>query len=74
MSSGSCGVNNEQLKQQQQYLNMRGAQIAQEKAGQQTELGGQPKAHGSKKQFIGTIIGIVAVVAVLVLLNWLDVI
>lgn len=63
------GINNEQLKQQAQYLNMRGAQIAQEKSGQQTALGSQPKAKGSKKQLIGTIVGVVAVVAVLLILS-----
>ena len=41
--------NNQQIKQQAQYLNMRGAQIAEQNAGQKTELGSQPKAQGSKK-------------------------
>lgn len=68
-ASGASGMSNEQIKQQAQYLNMRGAQIAQEKAGQRTELGGQPKAQGSRKQLIGTIVGIVAVVAVLLILS-----
>ena len=62
------GINNEQLKQQAQYLNMRGAQIAQEKSGQQTTLG-STKAQGSRKQLVGTIVGIVAVVAVLLILS-----
>lgn len=60
-------VNYDQLKQQSQYLNMRGAQIAQEKSGQQTALGGQPKAKGSKKQLVSTIIGVLVVLGVLVL-------
>lgn len=72
--AGTGGVNYEQLKQQQQYLNMRGAQMAQEKAGQKTELGGQPKAQGTKKQLVGTIVGIVAVVALLLLLKVINVI
>ena len=72
--AGTGGVNYEQLKQQQQYLYMRGAQMAQEKAGQKTELGGQPKAQGTKKQLVGTIVGIVAVVALLLLLKVLNVI
>ena len=72
--AGLDGLNNEQLKQQQQYLNMRGAQMAQEKAGQKTELGGQPKAQGTKKQLVGTIVGIVAVVALLLLLKVINVI
>ncbi len=62
-------VNYDQLKQQSQYLNMRGAQIAQEKNGQQTTLEPMPKARGSKKQLIGTIVGVLAVIAVLVLLS-----
>lgn len=68
------GYNNDQLKQHQQFLNMRGAQIAQEKMGQKTELGSSPKAQGSKKQLIGTVIGVAAVVAALVLLKLLNVI
>ena len=68
-ASGGGGLSNEQVKQQAQYLNMRGAQIAQEKAGQKTELGAQPKAKGTKKQLIGTIVGVIAVIAVLVLLS-----
>ena len=67
-------INLDQIKQQQQFLNMRGAQIAQEKAGQQTSLGGQPRAKGSRKQLIGTIVGIVAVVAGLLILKALGVI
>ncbi len=68
-ANGVGGSTNVQAKQQAQYLNMRGAQIAQEKAGQKTELGGQPKAQGSRKQLIGTIVGIVAVAAVLLVLS-----
>ena len=49
-------INYDQLKQQSQYLNMRGAQIAQEKSGQHTELGSQPKAKGTRKQLISTIV------------------
>lgn len=63
------GINNEQLKQQSQYLNMRGAQMAQEKAGQKTTLEAAPKVQGTKKQLIGTIVGVIAVIAVLVLLS-----
>lgn len=71
--AGPAGINNDQLKQQQQYLNMRGAQMAQEKAGQQTRLEGQPKAQGSRKQLVGTIVGIVAVIAVLLVLKMISV-
>lgn len=66
--AGASGINNEQLKQQAQYLNMRGAQIAQEKSGQQTTLGSETKVRGSKAQLIGTIAGVVGVAAVLLLL------
>lgn len=66
--------NNQQFKQQSQYLNMRGAQIAQEKAGQSQTLEGMPKAKGSRKQLVGTIIGIVGILAVLVILSVLRVI
>lgn len=66
------GLNNEQLKQQAQYLNMRGAQIAQEKSGQQTTLGSTTKVQGSKKQLIGTIVGVVAVILVLLVLSRLQ--
>lgn len=59
---------NQQMKQRAQYLNMRGAQMAQQNAGQKTELGGQPKATGSKKQLIGTIVGISVAFAVILLL------
>ncbi len=72
--AGPVGINNDQLKQQQQYLNMRGAQMAQQNSGQQTTLGGQPKAKGTKKQLVSTIVGIAAVFAVLVLLKALGVI
>ena len=67
-------VNINQTKQQSQYLNMRGAQIAQEKTGQHTELGSQPKAKGTRKQLVSTIVGIVAVIAALVILKVLGVI
>ena len=68
MAAGS-DFSNHQLKQQAQYLNMRGAQIAQEKAGQNTTLEPVPKTQGSKKQLVGTIVGVVAVVAVLLILS-----
>ncbi len=66
--------NNQQLKQQAQYLNMRGAQMAEQNAGQKTEMGAVSKVKGSKKQLIGTVVGIVAIIAVLVLLAVLDII
>ena len=66
---GGSEVNPDQWKQQAQYMNMRGAQKAQEKAGQQTAVEAVPKAKGTKKQLIGTIVGVVAVIAVLVLLS-----
>ena len=69
-------VNINQTKQQSQYLNMRGAQIAQEKTGQHTELGSQPKAKakGTRKQLVSTSVGIGAVIAALGLLTALGVI
>lgn len=67
--AGSSGMSNEQIKQQAQYLNMRGAQMAQEKGGQKTELGAQPKAQGTKKQLVGTIIGVIVVIAALLILS-----
>lgn len=66
--------NNQQQKQQAQYLNMRSAQMAEQTAKQKTELGSQPKATGSKKQLIGTIIGISAFFVLLMLLAALDII
>lgn len=65
--SGPSGINPDQLKQQSQYLNMRGAQMAMGDAGQTQSLGHE-KAKGSKKQLIGTVVGVVLVVAVLFLL------
>lgn len=65
--AGPAGINNDQLKQQAQYLNMRGAQMAMENAGQTQSLDHE-KAKGSKKQLIGTVVGVVLVVAVLFLL------
>lgn len=72
--AGPGFVNVDQMKQQQQLLNMRGAQMAQQKTGQKTELGGQPKAKGTKKQLIGTIAGIAAVIVVLFILKALGLI
>ena len=62
-------VDPDQAKQQAQYLNMRGAQMSQENQGQQTRLGGQSKAKGSKKQLVGTVVGIAAVIAALLVLK-----
>ena len=53
---------------------MRSAQIAEQNARQETKLGSQPKAQGSKKQLIGTIVGIVLVIVVLIVLKALNVI
>lgn len=73
MPAGS-DFNNQQLKQNAQYLQMRGAQIAQQQAGQETDLSPAPKASGSKKQLIGTISIFVGVAALLFLLSLLDLI
>ncbi len=69
----SVGINNEEMKQRAQYLNMRGAQMAMEKAGQEQKLE-SPKASGSKKQLVGTIIGGTAVLVILTVLAVLKVI
>lgn len=74
MTSSGNGLNPQQLKEQAQYLSMRGAQIAQQKSGQETNLSPAPKVSGTKKQLIGTIAAIVGVVAVLVLLSALHII
>lgn len=66
---GGSEVNPDQRKQQAQYLNMRGAQIAQDTSGQKTDITATPKIQGTKKQLIGTIVGVIAVIAVLVLLS-----
>lgn len=68
MSGVNGGINNDEIKRRAQYLSMRGAQMAMEDSGQLQTLGNE-KPRGSKKQLVGTIIGIVAVVVVLVLLN-----
>lgn len=67
--TGGSEVKPDQWKQQAQYMNMRGAQKAQEQAGQQTVLKAAPKAQGTKKQLIGTVVGVAVVIAVLVLLS-----
>ena len=67
-------VNINQTKQQSQYLNMRGAQIAEEKPGVNSDIEPQTKAKGTRKQLISTIVGIAAVFAVLILLKVLNVI
>ena len=66
--------NNQQMKERAQYLNMRGAQIAEQKAGENANAKPHPKQKGSSKQLIGTIIGIVAFFAVLILLAVFEVI
>ena len=72
--AGLNGINNEQFKQQAQYLNMRGAQMVENKTGRVAADGTTMKARGSKKQLIGTIIGVAAVFGALILLVALDVI
>ena len=60
---------NQQIKQQQRWATMRAAQVAQQRVGQTTELDtGLPTAKGTKRQLIGTVVGIAAVFAVLILL------
>lgn len=76
--AGMPGLSNEQIKQQQQFLNMRGSQIAMENAGQEQTLEGitakSNRAVGSRKQLIGTVIGVIAALAILILLAKLHII
>ena len=67
-------INSDQVKQQTQMMQMRGAQMAQNINGQQTSLGSQPRAKGTKKQLVSTIVGIAAVFVVLILLKVLNII
>lgn len=67
------GINNQQLKEQQQYLSMRGAQIAMNQAGQDQELTPPPKARGSRRQLIGTIAIIAGAILVIAILSWLGI-
>ena len=63
--------NNHLFKQQQQMLNLRGAQMVEEQTGR-TAADGLVKAKGTKKQLIGTIIGILAAAVLLVFLAHLS--
>lgn len=67
------GINNEEIKQRAQYLSMRGAQMAMENSGQIQTLKPE-KLRGSKRQLVGTIVGVAAVVVLLVVLNLLRII
>lgn len=68
MSEFTNGYDNEQMRQRMANLGMRGAQIAAEKSGVKFELEPHTKAKGSRKQLIGTIVGVAAALLVLVLL------
>lgn len=72
MAAGS-DFNNHHFKQQSQYLQMRGAQIAEQQAGQKTELGSPPRAAGSRRQLIGTVVGVVLLLAALMILSRLGI-
>lgn len=63
------GYNHEQQQQRMANLQMRGAQIAAKKSGVKFELEPQTGAKGTKKQLIGTVIGVAMVIAVLVLIS-----
>lgn len=67
MSNFVNGYNNEQMRQRMTNLQMRGAQIAAEKQGVKFDIEPQTKAKGTKKQLVGTIVGIVAVILLLTL-------
>ena len=60
---------NENYRQQAQMLNMRGAQLVEQKTGRTAADGTTQKAKGTNKQLIGTIVGVVAVLAVVLILN-----
>ncbi len=68
----NIGGTNEHYKQQAQYMNIRGAQMAQQRAGQGAKNPTQRPA-GSKRQLLGTIIGIAAVIAAVILLKVLHI-
>ena len=68
MMAGFNGLDVDQMKQQTQYLNMRGAQMVEQKTGRKASDGTTMRAHGSKKQLIGTIAGVAAVLFILALI------
>lgn len=63
-------INPDQWKQGQ-YLDLRGAQMAGDRA-EQKPLAASPESRGCKRQLIGTIIGVAAALGVLVLLSVLQ--
>lgn len=64
---GGSEINPDQWKQGQ-YLDLRGAQMAGNRT-EQKSLAASPESRGSKRQLLGTIIGVAAVFGVLVLLS-----
>ena len=64
----NIGGSNESYRQQSQYMNIRGAQISEQ---YRNNKEGQRQAHkaASKKQLLGTIIGIAIVFLILILLK-----
>lgn len=64
---GGSEINPDQWKQGQ-YLDLRGAQMAGNRT-EQKPLAASPESRGSKRQLIGTILGVAAVLGVLVLLS-----
>lgn len=65
-----ANLNPDLEKQRQQYLNIRGAQMAEN----QTKCAPPKQKKGSKKQLIGTVVGLLGAVVILVLLAKLQVI
>lgn len=65
--------NYDEAKRNAQFMTMRAAQKTAERNGQEW-MGEAPKASGTRRQKIATVIGIAAVVAVLVVLSALRVI
>lgn len=65
---GGSEINPDQWKQQARYLDLRGAQMAGDRAEQKPSAASHG-SRGRKRQLIGTIIGVAAVFGVLVLLS-----
>ena len=61
--------NNQYQKERAQYLNLRGAQIAQNVSKQDIKLESRTEVHGSKKQLVGTVVGITVVFLILIMLK-----
>lgn len=61
------GINYDETKRRAQYLSMRSAQMAMEES-EQVQLLEQEHPRGSRKQLVGTVLGIIAVGLILIFL------